>query len=186
VTVYIYSRVSTDRQETENQLHAMRAKFPDAETVEETASGAGRRPVLDALLTRLQGGDTLVVYALDRLGRRCGELVVLLDRLNRDGVVLVSLREGIDLGTLGGRFTAQIFAALAELERGLIAERTRAALQAKRAAGVRLGRPQSVPQETYDLVIALTADGHGTMEIARRTGLAASTVSKFRKRLKLA
>lgn len=175
---FLYSRTSTDRQETANQLHSMRQRYPDAEVVEEIASGAKARPELDVLIAKLQGGDTLVVWSLDRLGRRCGELVQLLEDLNRKGIVLVSLREGIDLGSLAGRFTAQIFAALAELERGLISTRTKAALAAKREAGQRLGRPQVIAPHVYAEVDRLATEGVRVMEISRRLGLPPSTVSK--------
>jgi putative DNA-invertase from lambdoid prophage Rac len=83
--LYIYSRVSTGKQDTANQLARLRELYPTAPIYEETASGAKRRPVLEGLLARLQKGDYLVVAALDRLGRKTSEILALIENLEKRG-----------------------------------------------------------------------------------------------------
>ena len=179
MTTFIYSRVSTGKQDTENQLAELRRRYHEATIVEETASGAKHRPDLEKLLSVLVEGDTLVVYALDRLGRRCGELVALLDDLNTRKINLVSCREGIDLGTMSGRFIAQLFCALAELERGMIGERTRMALQTKKDAGVRLGRPKTVSDALIaEIRTEYTTKKTTMQEIADTKGVSIATVHR--------
>lgn len=112
--------------------------------VEEGVSGgAASRPVVDAVLRDARAGrvGTVVVTALDRLGRSAVRVLSNLDELNRLGVRVVSLREGVDLASPTGRLVAGIFASLAEFERVLIAERTKAGLASARTRGQRLGRP---------------------------------------------
>ena len=119
--LYIYSRVSTGRQDTANQLAKLRELYPAATVFEETASGAKRRPILESLLQLLKEGDQLIIAALDRLGRRTSEILALIEDLERRGVVLKSLREGLDYSSISGKLVTQILAACAEMERGLIA-----------------------------------------------------------------
>ncbi len=139
---FIYSRVSTNLQDTQNQVVRLREQFPNAKVFEETASGAKSRPELDRLIKQLQSGDELIVSSLDRLGRRAAEVILLVEELDRRKVILKSLRENIDFSTLAGRFVFQILAALSEMERRLISERTKSALQARKQLGVKLGRPR--------------------------------------------
>ena len=112
---------------------------------EDSASGRrDSRPGLDACVKALRPGDTLVVWKLDRLGRDLRHLVTLVDDLTKRGVglkVLAGEGASIDTGTANGRLIFGIFAALAEFERELIAERTRAGLAAARARGRHGGRP---------------------------------------------
>ncbi|PNP96710.1 transposon DNA-invertase [Sphingobium sp. SA916] len=112
---------------------------------EDAASGRrDRRPGLDACVKALRAGDTLVVWKLDRLGRDLRHLVMLVDDLTRRNIgfkVLAGEGAAIDTGTANGRLIFGIFAALAEFERELIAERTRAGLASARARGRHGGRP---------------------------------------------
>lgn len=177
--LYIYSRVSTGRQDTANQLAKLRELYPTATVYEETASGAKRRPVLEALLETLVSGDHLIVAALDRLGRRTSEILALIEDLEKRGVVLKSLREGLDYGTIAGKLVTQILAACAEMERGLIASRTRDALAAKRAQGIVGGRRPTYPAEVVAKVHALRKQGLTCRAIAAMTGVSASRVSQL-------
>ncbi|CAM6006001.1 unnamed protein product [Sphagnum balticum] len=147
----IYSRVSTDKQIVENQLHHLRQRYPLAEIVKETVSGkASDKPVLNALLARLQRGDVLVVAALDRLGRRASTAIGLIEDLYSRGVVVVSVREGVDYSTSSGRMIANVLLSLAQMERDLISERTKLALTRLKAEGRRLGRPAAPkPGQTW-------------------------------------
>src|SRR4051812_25001893 len=110
---YIYSRVSTDGQTTDGQVLALTARYPEAQIVSEVASGAKHRPILRALVAQLQAGDTLVVAALDRLGRRTSEVLALIEDLDRRRIVLVSVREGVDYSTAAGRLVTQILVSVA-------------------------------------------------------------------------
>jgi DNA invertase Pin-like site-specific DNA recombinase len=116
-------------------------RYPEAEIVQEYASGAKPRPILESLLRDMGSGDTLVVYALDRIGRSVKDVLAKLELLQAKGIILVSIREGLDLTTPIGRFSMTIVAAVAQLERELISERTKTALRAKKEQGIVLGRP---------------------------------------------
>ncbi len=176
---YIYTRVSTDGQTTDNQSLQLVDKYPQAELVTETASGAKRRPKLEDLVASLQQGDTLVVAALDRLGRRTSEVLHLIEDLERRGVILKSEREGIDYSTPMGRLVTQILVSVAEMERSLISERTKSALAAKRKQGIVGGRPKTISQATWTAVKKLAADGKGVNVIARELGISNCTVSTY-------
>lgn len=178
---YIYSRVSTEKQQIENQLSKLRELFPNAAIVEEVGSGIKARPELAALLSRLVQGDTLIVAALDRLGRRTSEILAIIEDLERRGVILKSIREGVDYSTICGKLVTQILCSVAEMERNLISERTRLALAAKKKAGVKLGgRPKYSP-EVIDQVRELRLQGATVREVAKITGVSASRVSQLGK-----
>ncbi|EJH2739802.1 recombinase family protein, partial [Escherichia coli] len=116
---------------------------------EEHASGRkSNRPVLKRLIATMQPGDELVVWKLDRLGRSMRNLVLLVDELRQRGIHFKSLTDSIDTSSPMGRFIFHIMSALAEMERELIVERTRAGLAAAREKG-RIGgrRPKLTPEQ---------------------------------------
>lgn len=176
---YIYSRVSTDKQETQNQLSKLKELYPQAAVFEEVASGAKIRPVLQTLLASLQAGDVLIVAALDRLGRRTSEVLALIEDLERRGVVLKSIREGVDYSTIAGRLVTQILCSVAEMERRLISERTKMALEARRKAGVKLGGPAKYSAEAIQQVRELRGQGQTVRQVAAAIGMSASRVSQL-------
>lgn len=139
-----YARVSTSEQDLSSQVDALKdigceQVFTDAVSGVRTA-----RPGLDACLETLSEGDTLVVWRLDRLGRSMPHLVEVVTHLKEQGVAFKSLGDGaIDTTTSSGQLVFHIFAALAQFERELIRERTRAGLASARARG-RLGGRQSI------------------------------------------
>lgn len=149
VRAAIYARVSTLDQEPENQLRELRAyatarDWTAGEYIDHGVSGAKeRRPALDRLLldAKRRRFDVLVCWRLDRLGRNLRHLVTMLDDLQSLGVSFVSLGEAIDTTTPAGRLQLHVLGALAEFERGRIAERVKAGLARARAKGQRLGRP---------------------------------------------
>jgi DNA invertase Pin-like site-specific DNA recombinase len=140
--IYIYSRVSTDKQDTNNQTKTILDLYPSAKVVEEVASGAKARPKLVQLIDFLEKGDTLVVYALDRLGRSTRDVLEKIEKIYAKGIILISLREKLDLSTVQGKFMMTIMLAFAELERNIISERIKTALAVKKANGEPLGRPE--------------------------------------------
>ena len=133
-----YARVSTADQDLQLQIKALqRAGCHDAWIFRDIASGARTaRPGLEACVHALAAGDTLVVWRLDRLGRSMAHLVTVIDELLRRQVGFRSLGDGaIDTTTASGELVFHIFSALAQFERRLIQERTRAGLAAARARG---------------------------------------------------
>lgn len=130
-----YARVSTTDQNTELQTKALiRA---ECELIfEDTASGKNaQRPGLKRAIRRLRRGDTLMVWKLDRLGRSVRDLIELVSALQAKGIHFRSLTDSIDTSTPAGRFFFHVMSALAEMERELIVERTRAGLDAARLQG---------------------------------------------------
>src|ERR1700692_4684631 len=136
-----YARVSTEEQGTDPQCDELRAAGC-ATILEEHASGADRsRPVLARLLRAVAAGETLVVVRLDRLARSVSHLLAVIEHLEAAGAHFRSLRDPIDTSTPQGMFSLQVLRAAAQLERALIAERTRSGLNAARARGRVGGNP---------------------------------------------
>lgn len=136
-----YARVSTNAQELQLQTDALKkAGVPKRLIFVDKISGSKAvRPGLDACLKEVRAGDTLMVWRLDRLGRSVRHLIDVVEELGNRKVGFKSLQDGhIDTTSASGKLIFHIFTALAEFERGLIQERTRAGLQAARARG-RLG-----------------------------------------------
>jgi len=139
-----YARVSTGQQDLQLQLDALKvAGVSKANLYTDKISGSkAARPGLDQCLSQLKPGDTLVVWRLDRLGRSVRHLIDVVEDLRQRGVGFKSLRDGsIDTTTASGKLIFHIFTALAEFERSLIQERTRAGLSVARARGRLGGRP---------------------------------------------
>ena len=136
-----YARVSTEEQGTDPQVDELRAA--GCTTIqEERASGADRaRPVLARLLREIRPGETLVVVRLDRLARSVAHLLAVIEQLEARGAHFRSLRDPIDTTTPQGMFSLQVLGAVAQLERALIAERTKAGLRAARFRGRVGGNP---------------------------------------------
>lgn len=136
-----YARVSTEDQLNDAQVDALRAA--GCERIhQEHGSGASRaRPVLTKLLKELSAGDVLVVVRLDRLARSVSHLLDVIEDLDRRGVHFRSLHDPIDTSTPQGMFSLQVLGAVAQLERALIAERTRAGMKAAKARGRLAGNP---------------------------------------------
>jgi Enterobacteriaceae phage serine recombinase len=144
---YGYARVSTDDQNTALQLAALKKAGCKQVFQDEGLSGATtKRPALIRCLKALRPGDTLIVWKLDRLGRSLRDLITMLDELRTQGVKFRSLTEHIDTETAAGRAMWQMIGVMAEMERSLIAERTRAGVKAAKSRGVKFGRkPKLTP-----------------------------------------
>ena len=182
-----YARVSTQEQDLAPQLDALEAAGC-GRVFEEKASGAQReRPALQAALDYMRPGDTLVVWKLDRLARSLEQLVETVEGFGTRGVGLRSLTEAIDTATAGGEPVFHLFAALAEFERGVIRERTLAGLRAARARGRTGGRPPALKAEDLAAAKAMLRDpGITVLEVARRLGVAASTLYRHLPRARTA
>lgn len=140
-----YARVSTDDQSASLQIDALRNSgcqkvFQDLGA----PGGLPSRPALGQALRALKRGDTLVVWKLDRLGRSLAHLISLITELEASGVGFRSLSEAIDTQSASGRLLFHVMGALAEFERSLISERTRAGMAAAMARGKAIGRPSKL------------------------------------------
>jgi DNA invertase Pin-like site-specific DNA recombinase len=143
-----YARVSSGEQEMDLQLDALAKSKCDRVFSEKVSSSKAERPQLTACLETLRVGDILTVWRLDRLGRSVTELVAIVTQLKARGVAFESLTERIDTTSASGEFTFHLFAALAQFERNIIQERTRAGLKAARARGRVGGRKPKVTAQT--------------------------------------
>src|SRR6202049_56989 len=146
---YGYARVSTDDQTPALQLAALKKAGCKTIFKDDGISGATpKRPALLRCLKKLEHGDTLIVWKLDRLGRSLRDLITMLDDLKDRGVKFHSLTEAIDTTTPTGRAMWQMIGILAELERSLISERTRAGVKAAQRRGVKFGRKVELSVQT--------------------------------------
>lgn len=172
-----YARVSTQDQNPDLQLDALKAAGCERVFVEK-ASGAQRdRPELSAALSFIRPGDSLVVWKLDRLARSMKQLIETVEGLEAKGIGFRSLTEAIDTNTAGGRLVFHIFGALAEFERSIIRERTRAGLDAARARGRKGGRPSKLTEDDLKAARALLADASITVEeVAKRLSVSPATL----------
>jgi DNA invertase Pin-like site-specific DNA recombinase len=142
-----YARVSTQDQQLHLQLDDLNRAGCERVFQEKVSSGKVR-PQLQLLVDSLRIGDTVVVWKLDRLGRSLKELITLINDFQLKGVGFRSLNDAIDTTTAQGRLVFNLFASLAEFERDLIRERTRAGLSAARSRGRLGGRPKGLGKET--------------------------------------
>jgi DNA invertase Pin-like site-specific DNA recombinase len=124
------------------------------------------RPGLQAALAQLGPGDVLVVAKLDRLTRSVADFGRLLEQSQKAGWSLCALDLGVDTSTPAGELVASVMAAVAQWERRAISERTKAGLEARRAQGVRLGRPRSMSAPVYDLAAEMLGDGWKRYQVA--------------------
>jgi DNA invertase Pin-like site-specific DNA recombinase len=172
-----YARVSTQDQNPALQLDALKAAGCEKLFVEK-ASGAQRdRPELLAALDYLRAGDSLVVWKLDRLARSLKQLIETVELLESRSIGLRSLTEAIDTTTAGGKLIFHVFGALAEFERSIIRERTKAGLEAARARGKKGGRPPALAAKDLAAAKAMLSDPDITMEeVAKRLQVAPSTL----------
>ena len=152
-----YARVSTKNQTLDQQLDALTAAGAQKVFTDVMSGTRDDRPGLAALLDYLREGDVVIVVALDRLGRSLPGIIRTVQALAERGVLLRSLREGIDYSTAVGRMLAGIFAALAEYERTLISERAEAAREAARVRGRQVGRPRAITADQLRAARAMRA-----------------------------
>jgi DNA invertase Pin-like site-specific DNA recombinase len=172
-----YARVSTRDQSLDLQLDAL-ARAGCERVFSDEASGARPdRPGLAQALSHLRGGDTLVVWKLDRLGRTVRQLVGLVDELRARDVAFRSLTDAIDTSTPAGRFFFHMMGALAEMERDLVRERTSAGLAAARARGRKGGRrPKLSARQVAHARRLLDDPGTSVTDVAASLGVARSTL----------
>lgn len=148
MSVIAYTRVSTDDQTCENQRRAIEAHYNVCKVFSDDgvsgAIAASQRPAMASLLAYVREGDTVVVAAIDRLGRDTIDVLTTVEALRVKGVSVVSMREGFDLATDVGKLMLTMLAAVAELERSNMKARQMAGLERARAEGRSLGRRKTI------------------------------------------
>ncbi|WP_420417564.1 recombinase family protein [Pacificispira sp.] len=175
-----YARVSTEEQHLDAQLDALERcgceiVFKDLGVSGRTAARKG----LGQALCSLERGDTLVVWRLDRLGRSLVHLIGLIETFSQEGVEFRSLTEAIDTNSAGGKLIFHIMAAMAEFERQLISERTRAGMDAARARGKHIGRPTILTAAQVKSARRSLASGRTSVKkLARALGVHPDTLSR--------
>lgn len=158
-----YARVSTDEQNLSLQCQALEAAGCERIFEDKGVSGgATKRPGLSAALAALAPGDVLTVWRLDRLGRSLPHLIELLDGVGKVGAEFHSLSESIDTKTAGGRLVFHMMGSLAEFERALIGERTKAGMKAAKRRGLHVGRPRKLTEHQLTHARSLIENGQET------------------------
>lgn len=174
-----YARVSTEDQNLDLQVSALRKIGCKSIYSDKGVSGATvSRPGLDRALRKLQRGDTLVVWRLDRLGRSLVHLVHAINDLEKRGIHFRSLTENIDTSSSGGRLVFHIMAAMAEFERNLISERTRAGMTVAKASGRNVGRPPALSPWERTAALKALKKGEAKNVVARRYGVSTRTIER--------
>jgi DNA invertase Pin-like site-specific DNA recombinase len=189
--VAIYLRVSTTKQDTDNQKReleavAKRSGWQVAQIYQDAgisgAKGRDKRPGLDAMMKAVNAKefDMVAAWSVDRLGRSLTDLLSILQGLREKGVDLFLHQQGLDTSTTAGRAMFQMLGVFAEFERGIIRERVNAGLARARERGTRLGRP-TVPPAVEKRALKLYAGGKGVgiLKIARTLGIGTSAVQRI-------
>ena len=174
-----YARVSTQDQNLDMQRDAL-IKAGCPKVFDDKVSGTrAERPGLAKALEMLRDGDTLVVWKLDRLGRSVKQLVDLVGELHKQGVQFKSLTDSIDTGTPSGRFFFHVMASLAEMERELIVERTRAGLDVARQLGRKGGRKPKMTDSKIASAKKLLPSGIPPRDVAKDLGVSVPTLYRW-------
>lgn len=180
---FLYCRVSTSDQTTQNQVQEVQAAGFDIQPqriVEETISGStstSERKGFNKLLERMEAGDVLVVTKLDRLGRNAIDVQQTVQMLEAKGIRVHCLAlGGVDLTSAAGKMTMGVLAAVAEFERDLLIERTQAGLERAKKEGKTLGRPTAASREQ---VQALKLEGKSQSQVAKELDISLSTVKRL-------
>ena len=177
-----YARVSTICQDLDAQLSALRAAGADpARIFTDKLSGSANssRPGLTAMIDYARPGDTVVVSAIDRLGRSVAEVTRTIAELGEHRIMLRALREGIDTATPTGRAVAAIMATLAELELELGRERRAQSRESRRARSMPATKPYKLSPDRQEQLRRLAATGEPVRELASAFGIGRATAYRY-------
>ena len=174
-----YARVSTQDQDLRLQYDALRQAQCDKIYDDKAGGAKASRDGLKLALEIVREGDCLVVWKLDRLGRSVKDLVAIVGGLAQRGVHFNSLTDQIDTSTTAGRFFFHVMASLAQMERDLTAERTRAGLDAARRQGRTGGRKRKMTDSKIATATRLLQDGARPREVAKNLGVSLPTLYRW-------
>lgn len=181
--IFGYARVSTESQNLDRQLDALR-KYGVDQIYNEKLTGSKReRPELGKMLERMTEGDTVVIESLSRLGRSTKDLIGLVELFEQKGVNLVSLKESIDTNSSTGKLLFTLMSAIAQFERDVIADRTREGLKSARARGRTGGRPRTDELQVKKAIKLYQTEQYSIPEIEEMTGVKKSTLYRHLKKL---
>jgi putative DNA-invertase from lambdoid prophage Rac len=189
MTDYGYTRTSTDSQDGAGQIHRLlEAGIPHGRIFTDQGISGMRaeRPAFSRVLSLLEAGDVLVVPELSRLGRSVKNVLAVIEDLESRSVGLRILDLALDTTTPVGRMTVTVLAAVARLERDLISERTKAALDARKAQGMKLGAPAKLTPAQERIVVQLRAGGAKPADIAADMEVSRATVYRVLARAEVA
>lgn len=182
-----YARVSTEDQSLDLQLDALEQRGCAKVFTEKVSGKSKDRPQLKAMLEYLRDGeDTVVIYKLDRLGRSMKDLIEITETLAERGIGLVSIRDGIDMTTATGRLYFHLMACLAEFERDLISERTKAGLASARARGRQGGRKPADSKKLEQAYVLYDSNTISVADICKMVGISQSTFYRYNSERKAA
>jgi DNA invertase Pin-like site-specific DNA recombinase len=174
-----YVRVSTDEQSDSSQIDALEAAGCERIYREKYSGKTKQRPELERMSDTLRSGDVVIVQRLDRLGRSLKDLIELLDGFKSQQVQFISLNESIDTTTAVGELAFHMIGSIAQFERRLISERTKAGLDAARARGRKGGRKQKLTPSDIKKAQAMLLDPDMTKaEVARHFSISRPTLNK--------
>ncbi len=174
-----YARVSREDQKLELQLQALNAAGCDRIFSDKKSGAQKLRKGLDEALSHLRPGDTLVVWKLDRLGRTVKQLVDLVEELELKKINFKSIKDNIDTTTSAGRFFFHLMASLAQMERELIVERTKAGLEAARKLGRIGGRRRLMTDGKINSATKLLKSGMLPRDVANDLGISLATLYRW-------
>ena len=185
--VFVYARVSTSDQHTDNQLQEIEQagfQVTKSRTITETISGsvaANERPGFRKLLEKLEDKDVLVVTKLDRLGRNAMDVRATVEALASMGVRVHCLAlGGVDLTSPAGKMTMGVIAAVAEFERDLLIERTLSGQARARAAGTHMGRPAKTSTADRDAILSALAKGASVSSLSVQYKVSRASIINIR------
>jgi len=174
-----YARVSSEDQNLELQTDALE-KAGCARIFSDKISGMGKkRPGLENVLSHLRTGDTFVIWKLDRLGRNLKELISMVGKFDSEGIHFQSITDGINTTTPAGRFFFHVMASLAQMERELLIERTKAGLAAAKKRGRVGGRKRLMTPGKVEAAKKLLSEGMPPKEVANNLGVSIPTLYRW-------
>ena len=174
-----YARVSSDDQELSLQIDALINSGCEKIFTDKRSGTNGTRPGLKDALSHLREEDTLVIWKLDRLGRTVKGLIDLVGRFEEEHIHFRSITEGIDTATPAGRFFFHVMASLAQMERELLVERTKAGLEAARKRGRTGGRKRVMTPGKVEAAKNLLSQGMPPRDVARNLGVSIPTLYRW-------
>jgi len=177
MTIFTYARVSTNEQNPDLQIDALKEKYPSAVYREEKKSGTSlNRPVLELLLDMISKGDKLVVWKLDRLARNTGDLCKIVELLESKGSHIEILNQGIDTSTAAGKAFLQMLGVFAEFETNLRKERQTAGIAAAQSRGKHCGRSSTLSNDQKAEITEKRTAGATPTQLSKEYGVSRGTI----------